>query len=110
MHRLRNGSKHYDWGSPHAIPLFLGQSSDQGPVAEVWIGTHPLSPSIAIDSAGTEAALTDVVGDLPYMVKLLAAERPLSLQVHPSRAQAEVGYAAEEAAGVPLDAPHRVYK
>lgn len=111
MHRLRNGSKHYDWGSPHAIPLFLGQSSQEhAPVAEVWIGTHPLSPSVAVDPTGAETALTDVVGDLPYMVKLLAAERPLSLQVHPSRAQAEVGYAAEEAAGVPLEAPERVYK
>lgn len=110
MHRLRNGSKHYDWGSPSAIPLFLGNSSDEGPVAEVWIGTHPLGPSVAIDQSGTEAALTEVVGDLPYMVKLLAADRPLSLQVHPSRAQAEVGYAAEEAAGIALDAPERVYK
>lgn len=110
MHRLRNGAKNYDWGSPSAIPLFLGQSSDEGPVAEVWIGTHPLSPSIAIDPSGNQSPLTEVVGDLPFMVKLLAAERPLSLQVHPSRPQAEAGFAAEEAAGIALDAPQRVYK
>lgn len=110
MHRLRNGTKHYDWGSPTAIPLFLGESTADGPIAEVWIGTHPLSPSIAVDTAGHEQPLTEVAGDLPYMVKLLAAARPLSLQVHPSRAQAEIGFDAEEAAGVPLDSPSRVYK
>lgn len=110
MHRLRNGSKHYDWGSPSAIPLFLGESTADGPVAEVWIGTHPLSPSVAVGDDGTEMPLTELAPELPYMVKLLAADQPLSLQVHPSRRQAEVGFDAEEAAGVPLDAPHRVYK
>ena len=110
MHLLRNGVKHYDWGSADAIPQFLGDRRDGKPVAEVWIGTHPLSPSVAVDGEGAEKPLADVAGDLPFMVKLLAAERPLSLQVHPSRAQAEIGFAREEEAGIPLDAPHRVYK
>jgi len=110
MHLLRNGVKHYDWGSTDAIPQFLGGRRDGVPVAEVWIGTHPLSPSVAIDAAGNEKPLADVAGDLSFMVKLLAAERPLSLQVHPSLAQAAAGYAREEEAGIPLDAPDRVYK
>jgi mannose-6-phosphate isomerase len=110
MHRLRNGVQNYDWGSTQAIPQFVGDRRADVPVAEMWIGTHPLRPSTAVDADGNEKPLSDVAGDLPYMVKFLAAERPLSLQVHPSRSMAEIGFAQEEGAGVPLDAPHRVYK
>ncbi|RNL66095.1 mannose-6-phosphate isomerase, class I [Nocardioides marmoriginsengisoli] len=111
MHRLRNGVKHYDWGSRDAIPQFLGdQAGDEQPIAEVWIGTHPLSPSVVVEDDGAERPLAEVAGDLPFMVKLLAADRPLSLQVHPARSLAERGFAREEEGGVPLDAPHRVYK
>jgi mannose-6-phosphate isomerase len=76
----------------------------------MWIGTHHVKPSMVVDPDGNEKPLSAVSGDLPFMLKFLAAARPLSLQVHPSRAMAEDGYAREEAAGVPLDAPHRVYK
>lgn len=110
MHRLRNGVQNYAWGSTDAIPRFLGERPHGQHVAEIWIGTHPLRPSTAVDEDGAEKALTDLAGDLPFMLKVLAADQPLSLQVHPSRDQAEVGYAEEEAAGVPLDAPHRVFK
>ena len=110
MHRLRNGVQNYDWGSTDAIPNFLGERRSGEPVAEMWIGTHPLKPSVAIDPEGNEKPLSDVAGDLPFMVKFLAADRPLSLQVHPSRSMAEIGFAREEEAGIPLDAPHRVYK
>ena len=92
MFLLRNGVKHYDWGSPSAIPQFLGDAGDDRPVAEMWIGTHPLSPSSVVDAAGVAKPLADVAGDLPFMVKLLAADRPLSLQVHPSRSLAEIGF------------------
>lgn len=110
MHRLRNGVQNYDWGSPEAIPSFVGDRRADVPVAEMWIGTHPLNPSTALNADGTEKPLADVAGDLPFMVKLLAAARPLSLQVHPSRSQAEIGFAREEEAGIPLEAPQRVYK
>ncbi len=110
MHRLRNGVQNYDWGSTDAIPHFVGDRRADEPVAEMWIGTHPLKPSVAVDPDGNEKPLADVAGDLPFMVKFLAAERPLSLQVHPSRSMAEVGFAREEAEGIPLDAPERVYK
>jgi mannose-6-phosphate isomerase len=110
MHRLRNGVQNYDWGSSDAIPRFLGSRADGQPVAEVWIGTHPVRPSTAVDADGREQPLTEIAGDLPFMVKLLAADRPLSLQVHPSRDLAELGYDREDAAGVPIDSPQRVYK
>jgi mannose-6-phosphate isomerase len=110
MHRLRNGVQNYDWGSSDAIPRFLGDRASGEPVAELWIGTHPLKPSTAIDDDGTERPLAEVAGELPFMVKLLAADRPLSLQVHPSRSLAEAGYDREEAAGIPVDSPQRVYK
>lgn len=110
MYRLRNGVKNYDWGSPDAIPQFIGSKKASTPIAEVWIGTHPLNPSVAIDHDDAEKPLADVAGELPFMVKFLAAERPLSLQVHPSRSLAEIGFAREQEAGIPLDAPHRVYK
>jgi mannose-6-phosphate isomerase len=110
MHRLRNGVQNYSWGSSDAIPRFVGHRADGEPVAEMWIGTHPVKPSAAVDADGRERPLAEVAGDLPFMVKLLAAERPLSLQVHPSRSLAEVGFEREEAAGIPLDAPERVYR
>jgi mannose-6-phosphate isomerase len=110
MHRLRNGVQHYDWGSSDAIPRFLGDEASGKPVAEMWIGTHPLKPSAVLDDDGRERPLTEIAGDLPFMVKLLAADRPLSLQVHPSRQLAEAGYDREDEAGVPTDSPERVYK
>ncbi len=106
MLRLVNASRGYDWGSTAEIPRFLGVEPDGSPVAEVWIGTHPLAPST--DESGT--SLADTVGDLPFLVKLLAADRPLSLQVHPNREMAREGFDAEEAAGKPLEAPDRTYK
>ncbi|GAA3516654.1 mannose-6-phosphate isomerase, class I [Aeromicrobium panaciterrae] len=106
MLRLVNASRGYDWGSTADIPRFLGEVPDGKPVAEVWIGTHPLAPST--DDDGT--SLQEAAGELPFLVKLLAADRPLSLQVHPNRAMAREGFAAEEAAGIPLDAPDRTYK
>lgn len=109
MHRLRNGTQHYDWGSESAIPRFLREGSDGRRVAEVWIGTHPLSPSRAV-TRDSDRDLTEIAGQLPFLLKVLAADRPLSLQVHPNRALAEDGFRAEEAAGIPLDAPHRTYK
>ncbi|MBB6628520.1 mannose-6-phosphate isomerase, class I [Nocardioides sp. KIGAM211] len=110
MYRLRNGVQNYAWGSPDAIPRFLGERPAGTAVAEVWIGTHPLQPSTAVSSDGSSKPLSDITGDLPFMLKLLAADQPLSLQVHPSKSQAEDGFAEEERAGIPLDAPHRVYK
>ncbi|MET0447069.1 MAG: mannose-6-phosphate isomerase, class I [Aeromicrobium sp.] len=109
MYLLDNSSRDYAWGSPSDIPRFLGQDSDGGRLAEVWMGTHPLGPSIVTDQ-DRPVPLSEVAGDLPFLFKILAADRPLSLQVHPNAAMARAGFDAEEAAGIPLDAPERTYR
>ncbi|PRX98671.1 mannose-6-phosphate isomerase, class I [Allonocardiopsis opalescens] len=129
MRPLRNQVRRYAWGSPTAIPALLGAESDGGPQAELWLGAHPGAPSevvgddvpggvqpldayIAADPAGTLGAATAerFGARLPFLLKLLAAEQPLSLQAHPDEARARAGYAAEEDAGVPRDAAHRNYR
>jgi mannose-6-phosphate isomerase len=110
MFLLDNASRAYHWGSASDIPRFLGQQPDGGRLAEVWMGTHPLGQSTVLVEGDAPVKLSDVAGDLPFMLKILAADRPLSLQVHPNMAMAQAGFAAEEAAGVPLDAPGRTYK
>ncbi|KRB77750.1 hypothetical protein ASE01_06005 [Nocardioides sp. Root190] len=100
----------YDWGSTHAIPGFQRQESDGRRVAEVWIGTHPLGTARVVDGTEEGRSLTEVAGELGFMLKVLAADRPLSIQVHPDADRAAAGFADEEAAGVPLGAPHRVFK
>ncbi|MGJ9411574.1 mannose-6-phosphate isomerase, class I [Aeromicrobium sp. CF4.19] len=109
MRRLESSRRTYDWGSTDDIPGFLGQPPDGEPVAEVWMGTHALAPSRVAGPDGPRS-LRDVVGELPFMLKLLAAARPLSLQVHPGSDLARTGFDAEESDGVPLDAAHRVFK
>lgn len=110
MYRLKNPRRHYDWGSDSAIPTFAGEQGTGDPVAEVWMGTHPLGESLAIARDGVLMPLSVVSGDLPFMFKILAAARPLSLQVHPSAAIARAGFEAEQAAGVRLDDPARTFK
>ncbi len=109
MRRLNNTSRDYDWGSSEDIPRFLRESADGAPVAEVWFGTHPLGMSTFSSDEG-EVSLASVAGEMPFMLKLLAASRPLSIQVHPNAQQAAAGFEREERAGVPPDAPHRVYR
>ncbi|WP_026553812.1 mannose-6-phosphate isomerase, class I [Arthrobacter sp. 35W] len=127
MYSLSNTLRPYVWGSGHAIAELLGTTPSGGPEAELWLGAHPDSPSRAQLPDGTVVGLDELIasdpsgmlgadsraafGDrLPFLAKLLAAETPLSLQVHPTLEQARVAYAAEEAAGVPRTAAHRNYK
>ncbi|MCB4207962.1 mannose-6-phosphate isomerase, class I [Arthrobacter sp. UM1] len=125
MKLLHNSVRDYAWGSPTAIPELTGTEPDGRPQAEMWIGAHPAAPSV-VEHEGERIPLDELIardpervlgaptaqrfGALPFLAKLLAADHPLSLQVHPSIEQAEAGFSAEEAAGVPLDAPHRNYK
>ncbi|TWG93951.1 mannose-6-phosphate isomerase type 1 [Nocardioides sp. J9] len=110
MRALSCPTQSYDWGSTHAIPGFQRQDADGSRVAEVWIGTHPLGTARVVQPSGDEQPLTEVAGELDFMLKVLAAERPLSIQVHPDAARAAAGFAAEEDAGIPLDSPARVFK
>jgi mannose-6-phosphate isomerase len=109
MYLLDNASRDYHWGSTSDIPRFLGEEPTGGRLAEVWMGTHPLGPS-SVTAKDEPVPLAKVAGELPFLFKILAADRPLSLQVHPNAAMARAGFDAEEAAGVPLDAPERTYR
>ncbi len=105
---ISNVPRDYAWGSTTAIAGLLGTVPSGRPEAELWLGAHPGSPSRLVGRSGT---LADVVhGRLPFLLKVLAAASPLSLQAHPTTAQAETGFAAENAAGIPLDSPDRNYK
>ncbi|MFJ8098710.1 mannose-6-phosphate isomerase, class I [Streptomyces griseofuscus] len=122
MDRLDNTVRPYAWGSPTAIPHLLGVEPTGEPQAEMWMGAHPGAPSRT--ARGTLAEVIDADPErelgketvarfgprLPFLLKLLAAGAPLSLQVHPDLEQAREGYADEERRGVPIDAPHRNYK
>jgi mannose-6-phosphate isomerase len=109
MFRIDAAVQNYDWGSLTAIPEFLGEPPTDQPVAELWFGTHPLGVSTVETAAGPET-LVDRVGDLPFMLKVLAPAQPLSIQVHPASDLAESGFAAEEAAGIALSDSARDYK
>lgn len=121
MLRLQGAVQRYAWGTTDAIPQLLGRPGDGEPVAEYWLGAHPTAPARADGVALNQlladrpealgAASRQRFGDqLPYLVKVLSARHALSLQAHPSREQAEEGFAREEAAGVAADAPERTYR
>jgi mannose-6-phosphate isomerase len=116
----------YAWGSTTAIPEILGKPASGEPVAEAWFGAHRGAPSTVAAGEGRttldELLRSDpagMLGDdvvarfgegLPYLLKLIAADAPLSLQVHPHVDAARAGYDREDGAGIPLTAPHRSYR
>jgi mannose-6-phosphate isomerase len=104
---ITNEPRDYAWGSTTAIAELQGRTPSGRPEAELWLGTHPGSPARLV---GREGTLRDVVGELPFLLKILAAATPLSLQAHPTTEQAQEGFARENAAGIALDAPNRNYK
>lgn len=122
MRALDNPIRPYAWGSPTTIPQLLGVPPTGEPQAELWMGAHPGDPSyvegrslLDVIAADPDGELGEPVrrefGDrLPFLLKLLAADAPLSLQAHPNPTGAREGYERENAAGVPLDAPNRNYK
>ena len=120
MDRLVGSPQHYAWGSRTMIPELIGAAEESAqPLAELWFGAHPANPSTLATTG--EDLLTVIDRDrvfalgpnqarLPFLVKILAAEQPLSLQAHPSKEQAELGFAAENAAGIPITAPERNFR
>jgi mannose-6-phosphate isomerase len=122
MDRLDNTIRPYAWGSTTAIPHLLGAAPTGEPQAEMWMGAHPGAPSRTgrgpltevIDEAPERELGSRTVAKfgprLPFLLKLLAAAAPLSLQVHPNLEQAREGYEEEEHRGIPIDAGHRNYK
>ena len=123
-HLLEGVVQRYDWGSLDAIPALLGQASDGSPQAELWLGAHQRAPALV---GGSRLDLDQLVrsqpvevlgervarhhdGQLPFLLKLLSAAKPLSIQAHPDLEMARAGWAREEAEGIPRDSPQRNYK
>lgn len=123
---IANTPRPYAWGSTTAIAELFGTEPTGEPQAELWLGSHPGSPSVIVAPAAVGGAATlsewiaadpaETLGDLaatgrlPFLLKLLAAAHPLSLQAHPTPEQGQAGFARENALGIPLDAPNRNYK
>ncbi|GAB3537985.1 mannose-6-phosphate isomerase, class I [Arthrobacter tecti] len=118
---ITNTPRNYDWGSRNAIAQLLAREPSGLPEAELWLGTHSGSPARIADptianghtdlSDWMAANATDnLSAKLPFLLKILAAEHPLSLQVHPDTQQAQRGFARENEVGLPLDDPTRNYK
>lgn len=126
MQRLIAPIKNYEWGSRSVLARLQGRAwPTEQPEAELWLGAHASAPARLADgpasdlleliTAAPQRALGPEVlarfgAKLPFLLKLLAAERPLSLQAHPSPEQARAGYAREQAEGLELSSPRRCYK
>ena len=125
--RLRCHVQHYAWGDTEFIPALLGiDNPERAPYAELWMGAHADLPAEAevdgkwvplnelIDTSPEEVlgptVMREFEGRLPYLLKVLSARAPLSIQAHPSKEAAQEGFARENAAGVPLTARHRNYR
>jgi mannose-6-phosphate isomerase len=124
---ISNTPRDYAWGSPTAIADLLGRPASGGPEAELWLGAHPGSPAVIgqpeltggatnlaewidADPASALGAERAESRRLPFLMKVLAAHSPLSLQAHPSPDRATAGYALENAAGIPVTNADRNYR
>lgn len=127
MYKLTGKIQHYGWGGYDFIPRLLGiENKDHRPFAEYWLGTHLNGPARVHHQERTSlllpeliqqnpgdilgSAVNDTFGDLPYLLKVLDVRDMLSIQVHPSKAEAEKGFARENELGIPLQSAHRNYK
>ncbi|EEP6625704.1 mannose-6-phosphate isomerase [Salmonella enterica] len=127
MQKLINSVQNYAWGSKTALTELYGIANpQQQPMAELWMGAHPKSSSRITTTNGETVSLRDAIeknktamlgeavanrfGELPFLFKVLCAAQPLSIQVHPNKRNSEIGFAKENAAGIPMDAAERNYK
>ncbi|WP_277209690.1 mannose-6-phosphate isomerase, class I [Isoptericola croceus] len=121
LHPLDNPLRRYDWGSPTRIPTLLGTAPDGRPVAELWLGAHPSAPSRTAGVPLHELVRSEPVAmlgrrvsdrfgpRLPYLLKVLAADRALSLQVHPRAHLARAGFNRENRLGIAPGSPERSF-
>lgn len=126
MKKMANSLQNYAWGSKTALTSLYGMANPkQLPMAELWMGAHPKSPS-TVEEHGKPRSLRDVIaanpqqmlgdavakrfGELPFLFKVLCADQPLSIQVHPCKRAAEEGFARENTASIPLNSAERNYK
>ncbi|GAA3955688.1 mannose-6-phosphate isomerase, class I [Chitinophaga oryziterrae] len=125
LFRLEGKVQHYAWGGFHYIPALLGIPETKEPSAEYWMGAHQSAPSVVRANGDTTtldkqvranpekvlgAKVWERFGELPYLLKILDVKDMLSIQVHPTKVEAEKGFARENAAGIALNAANRNYK
>lgn len=124
IYYLQNPIQAYNWGHQERLEkLFAIPNPDHLPQAEMWMGAHDKAPSLiqrpqAMDvfiSENPEQVLGSEInsrfeGKLPFLFKVLSAEKPLSIQVHPNKQQAQLGFAKENALGIPVEASERNYR
>ncbi|WP_336516755.1 mannose-6-phosphate isomerase, class I [Pollutibacter soli] len=127
MQPLKGKIQHYAWGGTDFIPSLLSiENTDHKPFAEYWLGTHPGGVSRIGLTENESVSLADAIkkdpakwlgekvnnyfGELPYLLKILDVKDMLSIQVHPTKTEAEKGFDREEALGIPQSAAHRNYK
>jgi mannose-6-phosphate isomerase len=128
--KLKGKVQHYAWGGHSYLPRLLSiPNPEDKPFAEYWMGAHDNAPSeLVVESGSTtltvplngyikewpESTLGSYVagrfGRLPYLLKILDVKDMLSIQVHPTKKNAELEFAAEDKKGVALNAPNRNYK
>lgn len=125
FYRLMGKPQHYIWGGKDFIPNLFQLNHDQQIYAEWWLGTHSSAPSL-IQYQGDWYDLSDYIqqypaalgqksqqlfgNNLPYLLKILDVAQPLSIQLHPTKKEAEEGFARENATGISLQDPQRIYK
>lgn len=112
--KIANRARNYAWGSRTLITDYFGQEiigqHNDEPMAEIWFGTHSGSPSFLVDEPD-QTLLSQLGGhQLSFLLKILAADEPLSIQAHPTREQAEAGFARENSQGLSPEARNRNYK
>ncbi|OCG07893.1 mannose-6-phosphate isomerase, class I [Gilliamella sp. wkB178] len=127
MWKLENTIKNYAWGSLDSMSLLFGiKNPDQQPMAEMWMGAHPLGCSVAVTADNHKVRLDELITTnplatlgkstlehyhgLPFLFKVLAANKALSIQVHPTKAKAKLGFDRENKLGIDLNSPQRNYK
>ena len=109
IYPLKGSIQNYAWGGTDYIPNLIGiDNTKQDPHAEYWLGVHPRGLStINIDD---QWIALDKLATVPYLLKILDVSQMLSIQAHPNKKQAIVGYKKEQKEGIPINAPHRLFK
>lgn len=108
--KIANQARDYAWGSRTLISDYFGVPATGQPMAEIWLGTHPGSPAYLADQPNQTLAAELGGHQLSFLLKILAADQPLSIQAHPNSQQAIDGFAKENALGIPITASNRNYK